>query len=281
MYQQPTTPQPIGVVLDNAKQLYRSSFRSCWVLSLIGSIAFAASDLYMTAPMGDTSLTDPQALHNALRALAAYGSAGALESDIVVSLVMLVVYSALLAQMHRIAQGHTAYSPVDALGVALRRLPGSILAAIIFALGVGGTLLLSVAPAYWLWTKPQFWVAALLVFVLLVTAGTYLWGKLQFWIVAVFADGVGAIESLGRSWSVTQGHWWRSNTILGAALTIVLVLELLADLLVGVLAMGGSLFPAAILRAITQVFLLPMFPAALLAIYYDLRLRREAGAAPP
>lgn len=277
MYQQPTAPQPIGVVIDNATQLYRSSFRSCWVLSLIGSLALAASDLYMTAQMGDISLTDPQGLQNALKSLSAYGSAGAIESDLLVCLVMLVVYSALLTQMRRIAQGQAAYSPVDTLGLALKRLPSTVCAALIFTLAVGGTLLLSVAPLYYLWSQPQFWLMAALVFLLLITLCTWLWGKLQFWITAVFVDEVGAIESLRRSWRVTQGNWWRSNTILSAALTIVLVIDLLADVVMGLSALGGSMFTAEILRTITQVFVLPMLPAALLAIYDDLRLRHAGG----
>jgi hypothetical protein len=265
MYQQPTAPQPIGVVLDNAIQLYRASFRSCWVLSLIGSIALAASGLYTAAQMRGVSLAGggTQGVQNALRALAAYGSAGALKADIVVFLLTLITYSALLAQMHHVAQGAAEQSPVEALSVALRRLPGAILAAIVWTLAVGLGLLLFLIP------------------------GIYLWGKLQFWIVAVFADDVGAIESLGRSWNATSGNWWRSTTILSVALIIVLVLDLLADLLVGLFAgfqffarsadFGGILFTTQMVRAVSQVFVLPMLPAALLAIYYDLRLRREGG----
>jgi hypothetical protein len=45
----------------------------------------------------------------------------------------------------------------------------------------------------------------------------------------------------------------------------------------GLSALGGSMFTAVILRTITQVFVLPMLPAALLAIYDDLRLRHAAG----
>jgi hypothetical protein len=268
MYKQPTAPQPIGVVLDNAIQLYRASFRSCWVLSLIGSIALAASGLYMAAQMRGVGIAgagvqSAQAVRAAMQALAAYGSGGAIKADIIIFLVSLIIYSALLAQMNSVALGRATQSPVDSLGAALRRLPGAIVASIVWTFAIGLGLVLFLIP------------------------GIYLWGKLQYWIVAVFADDVGAIESLGRSWNATYGNWWRSTTILSVALIIILVLDLLATLVTGLFAgfqftaratdLGGMLFTAQIVRAVAQVFLLPMIPAALLAIYYDLRLRREGG----
>ncbi len=119
MYQQPTAPQPIGVVMvDNATQLYRSSFPL-----LLGAVAdeFARAGRdpiwHMTAQMGDISLTDPQGLHqNALlKSLSAYGSAGAIESrsDRFAGDAWWFGSALLQAQMRRIAQSQAAHSPAD------------------------------------------------------------------------------------------------------------------------------------------------------------------------
>jgi hypothetical protein len=270
MYTRPTTPLAIGGVIDDAIKLYRGSFRSCWVLSLIGSAAIVGAGVYLLTQMlgiaGGLGVAqgvapDPKAMMPMM--LGIFSSM--LKIYIVLGLISLLVYAALFAQMSNIARGGAPQSLAELLGLALRRLPGLIVASIIFGVGT--------------------WIG----FVLLFIPGVYLWGKLELWFVAVFADDVGAIEALGRSWTVTAGNWWRSVTIISVALIMIFVLELLVSVVSGVLIgvpLGIShmqdikiwtFVVPEIVRAVVSIFVLPMIPAALLATYNDLKLRREGG----
>jgi len=271
MYTRPTAPLPIGGVIDDAIKLYRGSFRGCWVLSLIGSIIVGATAIYRAAQLrgvgtlGNLARTADTAQHiaEALRQFSANFRGPGFLSQLLIYAVQLLIYLALFAQVNSVAQQRSGQSPVDAVAAGLRRLPGAIVAVIVFAVGVG------------------------IGFFLLFIPGFYLWGKLEFWLSAVFADDVGAIEGLGRSWVATSGNWWRSVTIVSVALIIILVLEILATVVtgsaVGIMlgvyhsSLEAVLIATQIVSAILSVFVLPMIPAVMLSTYYDLKLRREGG----
>jgi len=80
-----------------------------------------------------------------------------------------------------------------------------------------------------------------------------------------------------------KNHWWRTATVYTVAIVIVFVFYLLiAALNALVFAMLHSTSGAATL--VSQLFsiavgtvLVPFFPAVLLAIYYDLKLRRDGA----
>jgi hypothetical protein len=263
VYKKPGAPLSIGGVLDDAIKLYRASFRSCWVISLIGAALLGGAGIYFAALMGRVALAGPQAAASLTTLAAAFGGGGVLMTEVVLYLVSYLVYTALMAQMNSVALGHENPSALSSFLLALRRLPGAIVAAIVFSVAVG------------------------IGFVLFLIPGIYLWGKLQFWLVAVVADDVGGIEALGRSWEVTKNNWWRSATSLTVALIIILVLSALDFLVTGGVAGGLAttihvnladvLIVSQIVRAVVSVFILPMLPAALLAIYYDMKMRREGG----
>lgn len=264
------TPQrPLGDVLADAGQLYRAGFARCWPLSLLGAVLLAGAAHYWSAqvggdaaPAGNLEDLDPAV---ALQALESYASPAALWAAAIVLVVALLVYSALTVQLHAISSGSESSSPLPALTAALRALPQGILAALLWTLALGAGLLLCIVP------------------------GIYWSGRLQFWLPAMLLDEPGAIGALRSSWLLTRDHWWRSNTALTLSLVVIAVLGLIAD----ALASGAAGLAAAPLHSsaravalssalfdtLADVLLLPMVPAALLAIYSDLKQsqRRQPG----
>jgi hypothetical protein len=269
MYVKPATPLGIGGVLDDAIKLYRASFRSCWVISLVGAIAMLAASLWM--------LSQATGLAGLAAAGRGIGSNPALlvpqimgtfyqmgKGYFVVGLVSLLVFAAVFAQTASIHRGAAPLSLGDAFVAALSRLLGMIAGSIIFMVAI--------------------WVGMFL----LIVPGIYLWGKLEFWFAAMFADQTGAIDGLGRSWNVTAGNWWRSVTVISIALIMILVLEILVYVIsaavIGVPVLlsrpditGWAFIVPVVVRGMVSVFIFPMYPAVMLSTYHDMKLRREGG----
>ncbi len=271
MYVKPVTPLTVGGVLDDAIKLYRASFRSCWVISLIGSAAMLAASIWMLSQaVGLTdglgfgvargTEVDPKIMLPRIMGMAYQMS----KVYVVVGLTSLVVFAAVFAQTSYVHRGETTRGVGDSFIAALSRLPGMIVGSLIFVVAISlGTFLFFIP-------------------------GVYLWGKLEFWFAAIFADQTGAIDSLGRSWNATAGNWWRSVTIISIALIMMFVLQLLVYVVSGAL-IGVPLLMThpdvtslvflvpVIVRGLVSVFIFPMYPAVMLSTYHDMKLRREGS----
>lgn len=105
-----------------------------------------------------------------------------------------------------------------------------------------------------------------LVFVLVI----YLTLALSLYAPAVMAEGKHAVDSLGRSWSLTRGHKW---SILAAAIVVGILLVIIDGAIVFVGAIGGNwvveLIATAIGTAITGSWI-----TILVAVAYDLIVRQ-------
>lgn len=261
MYTLPAKPEPIGIVLDDAIELYRSSFRCCWPISLVGTILITALQLRAYAGLPDVSFTGQSARQLLTDIGQSFlhlnrGGSFAFLNTLLVLVIELVLYGALFAQMHHVAVHGRGLSSMDAWVVGLRRLPGLVVAAFIWTVAIGFGMVFLLVP------------------------GIYLWGKLEFWIAAAFVDDVGSIGGLGRSWELTRGNWWRSVTGLSVAMLLMVVLgtatEVAAALSLTVVSdLTTLLLVAQLIQGVAAIFVRPMLPAAALAIYYDMKLRRD------
>lgn len=261
MYALPAKPEPIGVVLDDAIELYRASFRVCWPISLVGTILITGFQLRAYAGLPNVTFSGQSARQLFTELGQSFlhlntGSPFAFLNTLLVLLIELVIYGALFSQMHHVAVHGRGRSTLDAWVVGLRHLPGMVVAAIIWTVAVGFGMVFLLVP------------------------GIYLWGKLEFWITAAFVDEVGSIGGLGRSWELTRGNWWRSVTGLSVALLLMVVLstatQVLAALSLTVVSdLTTLLLVAQLIQGVSAIFVLPMLPAAALAIYYDMKLRRD------
>jgi hypothetical protein len=99
---------------------------------------------------------------------------------------------------------------------------------------------------------------------------------------AMFAEGIGPIRALERSWQLVENRWWRTFGILalvyllqtvvayvvqGIFFSLSLLVFLLPAIVVSTVVAAGSTLATALVS--------PIFLIALTLIYFDLRVRRE------
>ncbi|OLC23530.1 MAG: hypothetical protein AUJ02_07545 [Chloroflexi bacterium 13_1_40CM_3_65_12] len=100
----------------------------------------------------------------------------------------------------------------------------------------------------------------------------------------MFVENIGLGAAMGRSWQLVQGRWWRTFLIL---LLVVLVWYFARIALEAFIALANGLIgvvvSAYIVLAITQAAAIivaalvnPVLQIAIVLIYFDLRVRREA-----
>jgi hypothetical protein len=270
MYSRPAAPRSIGGVLDDAIRLYRASFVRCWPLSLAGAILVGLATLYSTMQMASLQIgvlrnVTPGAAPN-MAAIAT--SMARLQrmwhspllwlSYLVVMAIWLVFRAAIMRRQDAVATNRDD-SIGEAVGYAVRRLPEIIIAGIVFLIAITVGSLLFVIPGIWLW------------------------GALQLWLVALCLEDLGPFKALGRSWRLIDRHWWRTSTTVGVAVVIIFVLSLVEGVVVSAIGVALRADPAVVLAvsqllaAVLSIFTMPMLTVAMLAIFYDLRLRREGG----
>ena len=258
MYVRPASPQTIGGVLDDAIKLYRASFRACWPVAAATAIIGGALSIYLLLHLlGSVSVVfNPRA---PLQALRVYRQPEVLLIWVAGAAVRIAAYGAMLIYQNALAEGEGTPSMRDALNAMLGRLVPALLATL-------------------LW-----WVVITVGFILLLVPGIYFMGALCLWPACLFVGGAGPLASLKQSSELIAGYWWRTTTILTVALILIMVLSSVAGALVGALvpifhrdlvAMQLALQGVAV---VVSVFTLSAMPAVLVAIYRDLKLRREGS----
>jgi hypothetical protein len=276
VYTQPSTPRTVGGVLDDAINLYRECLPRSWPLALAPEVALALTNIHLESRLPPSSRQDPAAILSMLRS-----------SDFVISMlfyfvVLLVFNLALTDHMHSVATGRPASAgrgggggrrmgaraPGAARGVARATARGDNVQLTDARLprAAGASLVIALATA--------------LGTLLLIVPGIYLAGALMLTFVAMIVGDLGALQSIGESYRLIRGHWWRAATIYTVATMIALAFYLILGLLAGLAATQGPGASALVigLRRLASVVigtLMTMwFPAVLLSIYYDLALRR-------
>jgi hypothetical protein len=100
----------------------------------------------------------------------------------------------------------------------------------------------------------------------------------------MFVENTGLIAAMGRSWRLVEGRWWRTFLILFLVVLIWYVVQIalggFLSLASGLLGIVVSQYVAlAISQAVAvlvSALAIPVFQIAIVLIYFDLRVRREA-----
>jgi hypothetical protein len=256
MYARPTAPLPIGGVVDDAIKLYRASFQRCWPIALLGAVVMGAFGIFLTFYLRTVGLSPV-----GLAALQVYRQPPVVALYLLQMVLSLAFYGALIASQNALASGEVPLGTAEAIGMGFTRLGRAVMAAILC------------------------WVVITVGLVLLIIPGIYFAVVLCLWLVALYADDAGAMESLKVSRELMRGYWWRTTTILTVAFVIILVFSMVVTFVAGALAaiavvshdVGSIQLTIQVVSIAANVFILPMVPAVLLAIYDDLKLRREGG----
>jgi Membrane domain of glycerophosphoryl diester phosphodiesterase len=99
---------------------------------------------------------------------------------------------------------------------------------------------------------------------------------------ALFAEGIGPVKALGRSWFLTRDHWWRTlGILLLVGLMVSLIQTALGALFTGVAALIPGVSDDLRAGLVTTVATLigalvgAISPIAITLLYLDLRVRKE------
>lgn len=289
-YVAPSGPLTVGGVLDNWLRLFRASFGACWALALLAAIAGALIQLTITPtlpPPGGTALQNYLHYWSTLR-----GPATAL-ADIALWFVSVVVYGALLAQQTALVRGGETFSFGAALAKGLSRVPqlllGTLLlvliiAAICIPFGIAAAVMIPL-----LRHSPLAILVAVPAVIAMVIVLIYVTVRLQLWMAVMFSENLGGASSLGRSWDLVKGQWWRVTGVGFVSGIVIWILSAgigaVGGLVIGFIGIHGTT-PDAMLRRVqfigaagqvSQLLTMPLLTAVWLAMYQDVRLRREGG----
>lgn len=257
---QPTQPQGIGGVLDTAFQLYKATLGAVWPISLLLAVVGMPPTLYVLfsgAPLPDLDSDE-------FDLLTALGSNDPISSAIglVCGILTMWVLGALYLKQ-RAGGVDEELSMGDALKAA-----GAKLAPVL-----GSTVL--------------FVIALVVGLILLVIPGLILMVSLMLYMQLVLFDDKGPVEALTSSHKLIWGNWWRSTAILSVAFILVLVIFMAVGVVSAVaapflgiaiedfvvIALVGEL----VFNALFNLLFMPFLSAVMIALYWDLKLRKEGG----
>jgi hypothetical protein len=282
MYTRPTEPRSIGGVLDDGLRLWRESVAKVWPLSLLAQLVVAIPVLILGyklqglvspvtgVPARPMSAASTQAMLNLFKSPATW-----------LTYLGIVVFSALFyaAVVLRIAgvAGGAVSSLGAALSSALRLLPRLLVQVLLF---IGAAIVVGIVVALLALAGK---VAAGLIYIILFFVLVFVFGRVFFASMVLMLDDAGPAESIAISWRLTKGYWWRCAGILLVLAIIGLVFSLVVGFISGVL--GGVWGTASLLATgVSQIISLvvntvlgSLYPAVLIAILYDLNLRKQGG----
>lgn len=114
----------------------------------------------------------------------------------------------------------------------------------------------------------------------------WIWGYVGWFVVvpAMFVERIGLIDAFSRSWHLVKGRWWRTFLIVFLLVVIWLLVTIglgaFMNLAQGLLSIFISPFLATVVAAaggqLVSAFVNPILQIAVVLVYFDLRVRREA-----
>lgn len=259
---QPSQPQGIGGVLDTAFQLYKSSLAVVWPISLLLALVGMPPTLYWL--FSGRPLPDISTMGADIGLNLGFDPADPIGSIIGIVSGVLTMWTMSALYLKQRAVGTDEQLGVgEALKIALTRLGPLIGASILFVLAVVVGVILLVVP------------------------GLILMVSLMMYMALLLFENKGAVDSLTGSHKLVWGHWWRSSAILTVALILVIVIFIALGVVAVIVAPFAGLamedvvmvglVGELVFNAAFNVFLMPFFTAVMIALYWDLKLRKEGG----
>lgn len=282
VYQKPTAPAGIGGVLDDGLRLWRVTLPLTWGLALLAQ-ATKTLPAFLFPPLHVANI--PRNLELMQRFSAMMGAAT--RYQLVGFLFGIIAYGFTNAVLLRINSVYLneQMSFGEALSrgfkLILRTLGFFLLLGVCIGVPIALVLIAAAAMAGTASSGSQIVVAVLIIAVCILVI--YLAVRLVVGYPAMIADDLGITAAISTSWKLTKGFWWRVATLI----TVLAVISLVMEALLGLVA-GGALGLVGAQRdlvvRVTQLATIVLFsflgslsPAVILAIYNDLKLRRQGG----
>ncbi len=246
--------RPVSATVSGVIELWRRSLAHSWLPATLVALLWTgllAHLLLLLDPQDDLLRLATQLQELVFAPSFAYAL-------LAVTALSVLPYCAITACIHATATG--ARVAGAGLPLALRVFPGAVAGAAVFLfLTSAGTMLL-------------------------IVPGVYLWGMWQLWIVVIVVEGCGPLAALARSWQLSRGSWWHSVTLVTVISILSMVPVMLFVLIVPWLILPLGLSDAQALIAnliglsLASILVLPLVPAALVAVYLSL-CSNQAGTA--
>lgn len=244
MYSLPTRPETIGKVLDHSFKLFKYSFMTVIVLSLIGATILSLPNLLVP----DLGSQDPTI---AMQALSQY-----FQLFIPFLFVGMCLYNAILYRIDA-----TVDNPGTGVGAAMK---------------VGVKKLIPVIVAIIL-----YMIAVMLGMILLIVPGIILMLSLFFYQPLIVLDNEGIIGSLKKSHRLVWGNWWRTAAVFVVPTIIVMVIYIALGFVAGAVGDFSKLTTGTgwvvVVQALISAVTTPLFYSVILVQLNDLKLRKEGG----
>jgi len=289
VYTRPNAPRSIGGVLDDGLKLWLESLSKTWPLALIAQLLYAIPLIMLRIQLKDlpivpssNALTAANAA-NAQLFLAIFKSPVLILTYLVTILIAVACYTAIVTRIEGVST-NSAPSLRDSLAAGFRLLPRVLLQLLVFILagiviGIAVAILGGIAVAGFGGAKSSLLpiVSVVLMFVLLF----FILGRIFLSFIALVVENAGAIASIKLSWTLTRGNWWRCSTILVVLVIIGIVFSLVIAFANGVtvVSLGATSVMATVLTqlvgAVANAFLGSLYPAVLISIFHDLKLRKQ------
>ena len=271
MYTRPTEPRSIGGVLDDGFRLWRSAFSKAWPIALMGQllmvIPLAIYWVQFGVPLGAKQLGAAMMMN----------SVGLSLAYLVFSIAAIGFHNAVIAQTDATTQG-MGETIGQSLSVGFRLLGRAFLMGLLVGFAVALPMVVLFFILVGASTMVRVIVGAMAFLVL-----CYAVGKIVLGAVVLIVEDKGATDSLRRSWTLTAGYWWHVAIILTVLVIVVVAVFLFIGIIAGIVAAsmgsvagtGGVLIQGISLLGNTLIS--PLYAAVLVAIYHDLKLRKEGA----
>jgi hypothetical protein len=271
VYTRPNAPRSIGGVLDDGLRLWRQAFSRAWPLAIMAQVLVSIPIVIFWLQSGSVAGAQTQFF------LVMTKSLGFALAYFLVSLASIGFQNAVIAQTDATATGIDR-SVGQSLTLGFRLLGRAFLMLILIGVGIAVPVGLAFVVLAGVSVAARI-VIGLVAFLLV----CFVFGKIILATIILVIEDKGAIESLRRSWTLTTGYWWRVATILTVLIIVVAVVFLVMGVIAGIV--GASLGPksgmsAALVQLITlfgNTLITPLSSAVSVAIYYDLKLRKEGA----
>jgi hypothetical protein len=271
VYTRPNAPRSIGGVLDDGLRLWRQAFSRAWPLAIMAQVLVSIPIVIFWIQSGSVAGAQTQFF------LVMTKSVGFALAYFLVSLASIGFQNAVIAQTDATATG-VARTVGQSLTLGFRLLGRAFLMLLLIGLGVAVPvgLLFVVLAGVSVAGRIAIGLVAFLLF-------CFVFGKIILATIILVIEDTRATDSLRRSGTLTTGHWWRIATIFTVLIIVVAVVFLVVGVIAGIV--GASLGPksgisAAFVQLITlfgNTLITPLSAAVSVAIYYDLKLRKEGA----
>jgi hypothetical protein len=290
VYTRPTEPRSIGGVLDDGLRLWRDSIPKTWPLAVLAQLIVIFPLLFLAykfpglIPAGKMPMSAAGAsAANMQAALALFKSPATWLTYLVILILSAACYAAIILRIAAVADD-AILSLGGSVSTALQRLPRLVAQFLLFMLVLfGAVLAVGIVAGFVGAASGGGGTVGVLLGAVLFFVFIFVFGRVFFASMILIVDNTGPVESIASSWRLTRGYWWRCAAMLTVVFIIALVFSLVASLLTVWIAAAlgpGTLLATVLgqgLGVLVNALLGSLFPAVLIAILHDLKLRKQGG----